>query len=106
MPISAALLRALGSIICMSISISALKALLRSEMTLSWATDIFFCAPRWATCFPLFALMIFFLLCLLNKIISAKRGKQVAHLGAQKNLSVAQLNVISDLNKAFKAEMD
>ena len=41
-----------------------------------------------------------------KKITSAKSGKQVAQLGAQKNQSVAPLKVISDLDKAFRAEMD
>ena len=41
-----------------------------------------------------------------KKITSAKSGKQVAQLGAQKNQSVAPLKVISDLDMAFRAEMD
>src|SRR3954463_14147947 len=41
-----------------------------------------------------------------KKITSAKSGKQVAQLGAQKNQSIAPLKVISDLDKAFRAEMD
>src|SRR4051812_3993378 len=41
-----------------------------------------------------------------KKITSAKSGKQVAQLGAQKNQSIAPLKVISDLDKAFRAKMD
>src|SRR3954466_12115479 len=41
-----------------------------------------------------------------KKITSAKSGKQVAQLGAQKNQSIAPLKVIPDLDKAFRAEMD
>ena len=41
-----------------------------------------------------------------KKITSAKSGKQVAQLGAQKNQSVAPLKVISYLDKAFRAKMD
>ena len=41
-----------------------------------------------------------------KKITSAKSGKQVAQLRAQKNQSVAPLKVISDLDKDFSFEMD